>query len=378
MAYVEAARGEPAYPVARAGAAAVAAFYARLGSAPPMPDDPSAVAQLLDAAFWASLRREEGRSPRISLALVAPDHAGRPLTFERPLALRPDALTRLSPAVERPGIHLGVWPIDGGLRIWGATRVLPDHCLVLEVVEPGLLVLKHRRAASFGKYGNIAVLRGDHLRVVDERSARLPDCPAMLAALLGLEEPASWIDAGNELVQLAISMRGHGRGGSLLVVPRGSDRWRESVVQPVSYAIAPPFAQLAMLVQRPPDAPDDPERAPGIRRLVEGIAGLTAVDGAAVLTDAYEVLAFGAKIARRAGSSPVEQVIVTEPVDDDGPMIVSPSLLGGTRHLSAAQFVHDQRDALALIASQDGRFTVFAWSPSASLVHAHRIEALLF
>jgi DNA integrity scanning protein DisA with diadenylate cyclase activity len=71
-------------------------------------------------------------------------------------------------------------------------------------------------------------------------------------------------------------------------------------------------------------------------------------------------------------------VIVTEPVDDDGPMIVSPSLLGGTRHLSAAQFVHDQRDALALIASQDGRFTVFAWSPSASLVHAHRIEALLF
>jgi hypothetical protein len=111
---------------------------------------------------------------------------------------------------------------------------------VLEVVEPGLLVLKHRRAASFGKYGNIAVLRGDHLRVVDERSARLPDCPAMLAALLGLEEPASWIDAGNELVQLAISMRGHGRGGSLLVVPRGSDRWRESVVQPVSYAIAAP------------------------------------------------------------------------------------------------------------------------------------------
>ena len=49
-----------------------------------------------------------------------------------------------------------------------ATRVLPDHCLVLEVVEPGLLVLKHRRAASFGKYGNIAVLRGDHLRVVDD------------------------------------------------------------------------------------------------------------------------------------------------------------------------------------------------------------------
>jgi DNA integrity scanning protein DisA with diadenylate cyclase activity len=51
--------------------------------------------------------------------------------------------------------------------------------------------------------------------------------------------------------------------------------------------------------------------------------------------------------------------------------------LGGTRHLSAAQFVHDQRDALAFVASQDGRFTVFAWSPTKQRVHGHRIEVLL-
>lgn len=371
-------RSEPTYTVARAGAAAVAAFYARAGEAPPIPDE-GAVAMLLDAAFWTSLRREEGRPPRLSLALVAPGQAGRALTFAHPIPLLPDALARLAPAVERPGIHLGVWPVDGALRVWGATREIPDHCLVLEVVEPGLLVLKYRRAASFGKFGNIAVLQGDHLRVVDERSARLPDCPAMLAALLGIDQPASWVDAGNELVQLAISMRGHGRGGSLLVVPRGSDEWRASVVQPVSYAVAPPFAQLTDLVRAPaPDLhPDVPDHGTGIRRVVEAIAGLTAVDGAAVLTDAYEVLAFGAKIVRRAYSAPVEQVVVTEPVDDDGPTIMSPTLLGGTRHLSAAQFVHDQRDALALVASQDGRFTVFAWSPGAALVHAHRIETLL-
>ena len=53
------------------------------------------------------------------------------------------------------------------------------------------------------------------------------------------------------------------------------------------------------------------------------------------------------------------------------------SRLGGTRHLSAAQFVHDQRDAVALVASQDGRFTVFAWSPCEERVHAHRVETLL-
>ena len=57
--------------------------------------------------------------------------------------------------------------------------------------------------------------------------------------------------------------------------------------------------------------------------------------------------------------------------------IVHPTQLGGTRHLSAAQFVQDQRDAVALVASQDGRFTVFAWSPCEAMVHAHRVETLL-
>jgi hypothetical protein len=58
-------------------------------------------------------------------------------------------------------------------------------------------------------------------------------------------------------------------------------------------------------------------------------------------------------------------------------MVAEPAQLGGTRHLSAAQFVHDQQDAIALVASQDGRFTVFAWSPCEGTVHAHRIDALL-
>ncbi len=59
------------------------------------------------------------------------------------------------------------------------------------------------------------------------------------------------------------------------------------------------------------------------------------------------------------------------------PELVTPAQLGGTRHLSAAQFVQDQPDTLALVASQDGKFTVFLWSPCDNIVHAHRIEALL-
>jgi hypothetical protein len=73
----------------------------------------------------------------------------------------------------------------------------------------------------------------------------------------------------------------------------------------------------------------------------------------------------------------VPYVTVTEPIAGGSAEIVEPPQLGGTRHLSSAQFVHDQRDAIALVASQDGRFTIFAWSPCEGMVHAHRVEALL-
>jgi hypothetical protein len=73
----------------------------------------------------------------------------------------------------------------------------------------------------------------------------------------------------------------------------------------------------------------------------------------------------------------VERVFVTEPIEGGQPSVTSPLQLGGTRHISAAQFAQDQQDALALVASQDGRFTVFAWSSRQQMVHAHRVETLL-
>jgi hypothetical protein len=212
---------------------------------------------------------------------------------------------------------------------------------------------------------------------VDEHASSLPDCPSLLASMLGFDSPASWGDSVNVLVQLAVSMRAHGRGGLLLVVRREPDGWRDSIVSPLPYALNPPYTELAELMQRTSEERQERAWRDTITRTVDAIAGLTAVDGAAIVTERYELLAFGAKIARRRGSPPVEQVTVTEPIEGGHPATVHPSELGGTRHLSAAQFVHDQRDAVALVASQDGRFTIFAWSPCEDMVHAHRVETLL-
>jgi len=375
---------EPRYLSARDVAPKVHAHFARfltlasplsrpiMSTAPAIED----IEAIVDAAFWASLRREENYLPRISLALLPADQAVRPLLFDKPLVLSPIGLVRVAPAVERPGIHLGVWRDGDTLRVWGTTRVIPSYCLVLEVAAPGLLVIKHHRGDG-GKYVNVAVLEAERIKMIDDRTKTLPDCPALITSLLGFDSPGAWNTQLNVLVELAVSMRAHGRGGMMLMVPSGTDTWRHSIVQPIPYAINPTYGGLADLVQRAAMDRDLREWQDEMDDTVHSVAGLTAVDGATLITDRYELLAFGAKIARRDGSPLVEKTAITEPIEGGEADIVHPSRLGGTRHLSAAQFVHDQHDAIALVASQDGRFTIFAWSPCEQMVHAHRVETLL-
>ena len=383
----------PSYPPARAVASRVREHIAHQtvmaherGETDLAPEaDLEAVETIIDAAFWASLRREEGYTPTISLAFLPPARAVRPLTFEPRLPLAPDALARLAPAVKQSGIHLGVWREGGAaapgtergeLCVWGMTRTLPALCFVLEVIAPGLLVVKYPHGAS-GKFVNVVVLEGDQVKVVDEQGASIPDCPEVVSALLGFDAPASWAGTVNVFVRLAVSMRAHGRGGTLLVVRVDSERWRRSIVQPVRYSVAPPFREIADLMGYAHADRAHRQWQDELTHAVDGVAGLTAVDGATVMNDRYELLAFAVKIARHEESARVQEVTVTEPVEGMGASTVHPSQLGGTRHLSAAQFVFDQRDASALVASQDGRFTIFQWSPCEEMVHAHRVEALL-
>lgn len=369
----------PAYPPAHRVAAEVRAHVgAAMAQSPPAPGerfvplpDEDAITAVIDVAFWASLRREEGYAPRISLALLPPAEANQPLVFAHRIPLSAVGLARLAPAVERPGIHLGVWPDAQGLVVWGTARGVPRYCLVLEVVSAGLLVLKYRRADDAAKFVNVAVLEGDEVKLVDHAPARA-SARAVSPVLVGLRALTAFGGDGPDLlVQLAVSMRAHRRGGTLLVVPAHDEGWRDSVVRSIPYAVTPPFRELAALAR------GDPAWSEASRWAVDAVAGLTAVDGATVVTDELDVLAFGAKIARRPESPQVERALATEPVAGRAGEVVALSQLGGTRHLSAAQFVHDQPDAAAFVASQDGRFTVFTWSAADAMVSAHRIEALL-
>lgn len=346
----------------------------QVGTVPPEPD----IFRLIDAAFWASLRREEIYTPRISMAYVKPEQTRYAIRFASPISLTPKDLTKIAAAVERSGIHLCVWPqgVNGELQVWGISRQLPPLCLLVEIILPGLLAVKVSPLQESGKFLNVAVLQGDDVKIIDPMASAAPHSTALLSSLLRLESQFATGSVVNVLLQLAVSMRAHGRGGMLLVVPSGNDDWKQSMLQPMTYLVTPPFSGLGDLMRKDTGTPSRSwENA--MARAVDGLAGLTAVDGATAITADYDLLAFGAKVVRRPGSQTVNTVIVTEPVEGGQPLHMEPAELGGTRHLAAAQFVHDQKDSIALVASQEGRFTVFGWSPAEGMVHCHRIDVLL-
>ena len=259
----------PTYPAAGLVADAVQGHFARHIAAARAKagsdglDTPPAlaIAAIIDAAFWASLRHEEGQAPKISLAFLPPDHAKHALLFATRLPLVPAVLSKVAPAVERPGIHLGVWRRGEEFFVWGTTREVPAFCLVIEVVTSGLIVVKHR-SEPYGKFVNVAVLEGDQIKIVDEHGgAIVPDCPALVTSLISAANRSSASGITGVLIQLAASMRAHGRGGALLVVPAGTDSWRESIVTPVLYAVDPPYSELAQLMKLKNADPYDLKRA---------------------------------------------------------------------------------------------------------------------
>ncbi len=70
------------------------------------------------------------------------------------------------------------------------------------------------------------MLKGEQVKVIDEKGTSLPDCPSLLKALLAFTAAATNgpHHSLNMLVQLSASMRAQGHGGTLLVVPTGTEQ----------------------------------------------------------------------------------------------------------------------------------------------------------
>ena len=211
--------------------------------------------------------------------------------------------------------------------MWGTTRTLPALCFVLEVVAPGLLVVKYPHGAS-GKFVNIVVLEGDQVKVVDEQGASIPDCPEVVSALLGFDSPGV---VGGDRQRVRAARRLDARARPRRRAARRAGRFRSLAA--VDRAADSVLGRAALPGDRGVDGGTlTAERTrrqwqDELTHAVDAVAGLTAVDGATVMNDRYELLAFAVKIARHEESARVEEVMVTEPVEGmaavDGPSVAA-------------------------------------------------------
>lgn len=375
----------PSYPAAKIVASKVRQYvlnYQPLAEKgcelAPFPDE-DVIESLVEVAFWTSLRREEQYPPRISLSYVCPEQSSSTvLQLKKALPLQPNALTRIAPGVERPNIHLATWLFDGELRVWGAVRSLPRFSIIVETVAPGHLVIKCKQSEGSGKFVNIAVLEGDQVKFLDHTMEKPPGNTPLLDSLLGKSSvSATAKDTSNALVKLSLSMRDHKKGGILLIVPKDDDTWRSSIAHPISYEISPTYKELSSAYREEPIEGRERHWRDAVTRAVDAVAGLTAIDGATIMNEDYEVLAFGAKIIRRQGASPLEYVTLAEPIENAKQTVIPVGQLGGTRHISGALFAYDQKGSIALVASQDGPFTMFTWSEEKKTLFAQRVDTLL-
>jgi hypothetical protein len=353
------------------------------------------ISLLVETAFWASLRPNEGRTTRVRAAAVARENTSDAVSFATPVAYDEVQIAKLAPAIPSGGC-LAVSGVGNGLTIWGYCRTRPRAIVdpvMVEVSEPGTV------RVNVGPFEPFAVLNGranpviqgtrTNLAVYVQRALR-----KVIPTEDIIETQAVWREC-LALADLARQIVGDGHGGLILIVPGETGSWSESI-SPFPYRFATPDTTIrdlirkdlndgvarAQVLQRLADTPmpDDLKNLTmgalainwgGMDRGVRGAASLAAVDGAIVVTRDLEVLGFGGKIAVGNGivpkvclfrAEPGKQEVIPSPLED----------LGGTRHQSAARFVAANRESVALVVSQDRHVSVAHWDTSLECVSVLR------
>jgi hypothetical protein len=353
------------------------------------------ISEALEAAFWASLRSDEGRTTKVCLSFAEPGTFQDAIAFETPASFDESHIAKLAPAVPRSG-SLVVSASSERLAIWGIGRSRPRAILgtmAIDMWDPGTLRI------SIQPYETYAVFKGRLIFLIEGSGRTLAQyLLRVLRKELGtgdfIETQAVWREC-LALAELARIIVAAGHGGMILVVPHEHGAWLNSLSSfPCKFAIPDttiPNAIRRDLIAVQADAqrlqrlseasiPDEIKTLAmgnmhvlsqeGDGQIIRATASMGGVDGAIVVTRNLKVLGFGAKIAV-TDTAPQVCMIPPEP----GPHELVPlplERLGGTRHQSAARFAADNKDAVALVISQDRHMSVVHWDDETGCIVAVR------
>lgn len=360
----------------------------QLGSGPESGVNPEVptrqeLAQLVDAAFWASLHTEEGRQVRSRL-LFRPNQTAFVVPFTTPCALSTKDLVRLSTTGDRGRRDLIVDRADGELRLTGFCDT--------EIARPGSTpgFMGWMGAVDNSTALRVAILGPGYLRVSGNAALF---CLELCRGELRHSRHLHTLPFVFEWYEEAASSFGHAETSQEVEELRGAVRyvWARIlrqvsrshhggcfVVQPVEGAVSPPLKHnyglsTSCLRDALADAVDahlrferayqaDPqfnELAPVVRlnlpRVADFVASLAAVDGAVILNRDLTVDGFGAEL--RATESRDHDVLEFQGVADPPQRRSLENL--GMRHRSAAYYCNQTPGSMAFVVSQDGQISVF-------------------
>ncbi|BCS35492.1 hypothetical protein TBR22_A47230 [Luteitalea sp. TBR-22] len=378
------------------------------GQAPPVPHL-AALESLLSVCYQASLLREEGRGVTFRLVVGSaaqfPENAGPPdglhrLVFARRRWLDAQELRRLAPAADAARALIGVRLSSKGVQVWGLLHAgvqwLADadqvgSLLLVSVASPGHLVvtLGGTTLAELG-HGRLGTSEVDAL----ESPVLLASFGGLAGALAAASPASASHDAGEfasglagHVLRRAVAIMREGRhGGTLVVIPahrmaaltvdgslRTKYRFAEdhggrralTIAAGIMRDIAaragePPCPAWRTFLAGRAGAFRDQDLA--LLELSQLVSGLSQVDGAVVLTDALDIVGFGAEIGGHLQS--VQRVAHALDLAGTSRQWVRADRVG-TRHRAAYRLCQAVHEALVLVVSQDGGLRLVRWQDEA-------------
>ena len=154
---------------------------------------------------------------------------------------------------------------------------------MLEVIAPGLLVIKQSRGYGSGKFVNVAAFQGD-VKLINEQFGRLPGCPDLLSSLLGVLP--TYLEPNPERAHPARSVNA-GPWARRLAAVRALENRHVAGIRGSANPLRPGTAVFHAYRAGQDRAAQNSDGGwiDALGRAVDGVAGLTAVDGATVITD---------------------------------------------------------------------------------------------
>ncbi len=333
------------------------------------------VAAILNNVFWASLLAEEGRPCLPCVFFGEPKTDTLQWKLLNGLVLNPKNLAKLSSGTDVEQCWIGIHRnAEGLLEMWGIVPFPVTPGLAVHAADPGSLVVKNSLSC-------LALFKPNQKPILLDEAASFGS--TVLSTFFLRQQFAGQIDDAAIDAMLAIikSMAKRRLGGALLMVDPADDSWRSAVdhsyefLQNISLGAAVEATKAAsssvfekMGATTLPEAlkwnlvglPEQfrEKHLSRVSKIIAIITRISSVDGAVVVDPELRLLGAGAKIIAAVPSDTSIQIWELDETKGYAFRSGTHGDLGGTRHQSAARFVHSYNAGLAFVVSQDGRVTL--------------------